>query len=180
MFGITRGRRVYEENHCGLVRAAGAAPLRPEPLLRSLAMRLVVLVGVLLVACGDGSASGGPHATESVGKVASKLGGACTSQVTTMSSDHPIASDWWTSSVGSKVTFSTTVQGCSDPKFAVWHALPNQPYTLMRDYTDNVGPNFVWDTTGDPPCNHSISIKSRANGSSAQEDTTFNTYYNFL
>lgn len=143
-----------------------------------LAFRLVLLVGALLAACGQGS-SPSPNEKETVAAVASKVGSACTSQVTTSVADRPIQANPWTSSVGSKVTFTTTLSGCTDPEFRVYHALPGQGYALWKDW-GQVGSTFVWDTTGEPPGQHAVSVWARAKGSTAQPEIAYGMYYVLL
>lgn len=140
-----------------------------------LAFRLVLLAGALLGACGQRS-SPASDGNEPIGKAASKLGSACASQVTTSASDRPIQANWWTSSVGSKVTFTTTLTGCTDPEFRVYHALPGQGYVLWKDWGE-VGSTFVWDTTGEPPGEHAVSVWARAKGSTARPETAYGMYY---
>lgn len=128
-------------------------------------MRLAVFA-LLLLGCSSGDPGAGSDLTqtESVAAGQNALDTTCTSASTYTSSNHPIQSDWWTSQVGSLVTFHNAAAGCSSPEFAIYMATPSSSYTLVAPFS-TANANWVWDTSTVAPGVYYFYVYARGQGS---------------
>jgi hypothetical protein len=72
--------------------------------------------------------------------------------------------------VGTGGTFTASATGCSNALYQLWVAAPGGSWQIVQPYSSNA--TYVWNTTGEPTGNYSVSVWITAANSNGVNGTT--------